>query len=481
MGIQYIPGPEALLAPAAATIAQGVAKFLNPNRQLQFKVREEMATNPDLIQKLGDLESGNPGLMHQLGLGPIADVISSVTPSTKELIDRATQPDAPATAVARQKAEKTGADAQTAKNMMTGDIIKKAGDIMAADPSISFDAALQTLTGQTASQRTVSKAEEKVRVETANKQLEGLQRAGQIPKDLKTIDWKAEATDFLNGNFKEKGAVFAAYFGNPDTGKTFQEAIDGVKQERQIAASKALAALHGDKSVDNFRTQKAFQEYEKSGGVGTLDSWQSFLFDPEAQQRARELAGGAATPANQSDRDLLNIAKVTKQQVDTDKLKDIATLNNKIAAQMKTMDTSVSDQARQVAIDGLNMLLKQRGAMGGMDVTASYNDRGFWLPGRVEYKDTKTGKMIDAEVVNAVIADPLGADITAKGPALNDRARNALALIQNYGGDKVAAFNKFKMQDQSPGKADSRAVEAELVRAGLIKRVGGNTGAAGKS
>jgi hypothetical protein len=337
---------------------------------------------------------------------------------------------------------------------------------MGADPSISFDAALKTLTGQTSSERAAEDVKNKVGAEAGKKQLEQLQRAGKLPEDLGQVNWRGKATEFLNG--KLNGAETVAYFGNADTSKAFQEAIDGVKQDRQLAASAALAALHGDKSVDNFRTQKAFQEYERSGGVGNLDSWQKFLFDPDTQARAKQLMTGVIKPSGQQDQDLLQIAKVTKTQVDTDKLKDIATLNNNLASQMKRATEAPSDGARQVAIDGLNQLFKLRGSMGGIEVTASYNDRGFFLPGRIEYRD-KNGKMVDEATVNAIVADPLGSDITARGPNLNDRSRNALSMITNFQGDKQAALNKYKMQDQSPGKEDSRAVEAEMRRQGLLK------------
>jgi hypothetical protein len=466
MGISYIPGPEQLLAPAVDQIAKGVMKFLNPNRDLQFAVRGAMATNPELLQHMADIEGNNPGTMAKLGLGPIADIIGSVSQSAGALTEKALRPGAAGTATAQQGAARSTAEMTTQKNQLNSDIIKKAGTIMGADPSISFDAALRTLTGQTGTERTAEETKAKVEQGVASKQLEQLQRAGQLPKDLSQVNWRSKANDFLNG--KLPGSEAVAYFGNTDTSKAFQEAIDGIKQDRQIAASTALAALHGDKTVDNFRTQKAFQEYERSGGVGSLATWQKFLFDPATQARAKQLVTGTIKPSGQDDQDLMQIAQVTKTQVDTDKLKDIATLNNSLAKQMKAATDAPSDDARQVAIDGLNQLFKMRGSMGGIEVTATYNDRGFFLPGRIEYKD-KRGKIVDEATVNAIVADPLGSDITARGPNLNDRARNALSLITNFQGDKQAALNKFKMQDQSANKQDSQAVEAEMRRQGLIK------------
>lgn len=470
MGIQYIPGPEQILVPAAEQISQGLAKFLNPAKDLQIATQRAMATNPELIQHMADMEASAPGTLHGLGLGPIADLVSMIPQSAAGAAEVAARPGAAKEAVAQQGARTATATTTAATATLNADVVKNAAKIMSADPSISFDTALRTLTGETAAGREATKREAQVKTEQAKQTLAQIQRARGLPEDLSKVDWTSEARDFLDGNLS--GAAATAYFGNRDTQEAFSTAIHGVLTQRQLDAQKALAAQRGDKSVDNFRTQKAFQEYEKSGGVGNLDSWQKFLFSPEAQDKARALMSGAAKPANQEDRDLLQIAKVTKTQIDTDKLRDITSVNDKIATQMKRVDTAASDQEREVGIQGLNELLKQRANLGGLKVTATYNDRGFWLPGRVEYK-TPDGRMVDEAVVNAVIADPTAADITKASVTMSDKARQALTLIQNFQGDKLAAFNKYRMQDTSPNKENSRAVEAELMKAGVLKRVGG--------
>jgi hypothetical protein len=104
MGISYIPGPEQLLAPAVDTIAKGVLKFLNPNRDLQFAVRGAMATNPELLQHMADIEGNNPGTMAKLGLGPLSDIIGSVSQSAGALTEKALRPGAAGAATAQQKA-----------------------------------------------------------------------------------------------------------------------------------------------------------------------------------------------------------------------------------------------------------------------------------------------------------------------------------------------------------------------------------------
>jgi hypothetical protein len=473
MGIQIIPGPGAQIGQAAGEIVTAIDKFMNPNKDLQFAVRNAAATNPELLTHLADMESQNPGVMSRLGLGPVADIISSVAPSVQGIQQQALKPGAAAEAVAGQQVK-------TGQANLTADVVKTVSKIMLADPSIRFDAALRLATGQTGAERTTEQAKAAVASPASQRQIEALQRAGKLPADMSQVNWKDKANEFLNG--KLDGGEVTAYFGNPDTSKAFQEAIDAIKQERQLAASLAAAARRGDNSIDNFRTQKAFQEYQRSGGVGNLDVWQKFLFNPEDQQRAKQLMTGQVKPSTPEDQALLNIANVTKEQVDIDKISNITKINDQLNQQIKKVQTAQGDQEREVLINGLNQMLDQRAALGGMKVKASYNDRGFWLPGRVEYK-TPDGKLIDEAVVNAVIADPMGSDIM-RATILNDRAKNALTMITNYSGDKAAALSKYKMQDQSPNKEDSKAVEQELIKAGLLggktTRLGGNTGEAAK-
>jgi hypothetical protein len=88
MGITYIPGPEGLLAPAAAQIAQGLEQFINPNRQFQRAMQAELAKNPAMIQQLADLESSAPGLLESMGFGNLGASIANVPQSIQAMIQQ---------------------------------------------------------------------------------------------------------------------------------------------------------------------------------------------------------------------------------------------------------------------------------------------------------------------------------------------------------------------------------------------------------
>jgi hypothetical protein len=470
MPIQILPSTGDAIAGTIKDLTAGVDKYLNPNRDLQMAMQRAMASNPELIQHMADLEGNAPGTMARLGLGPdISSIVQGVGQSAAAQGEAATRPGAAKQAVAQQGAATSTAELTTSKNALNSDLVKKAGQIMAADPSITFDAALKTLTGETATERAT--AGRKNQLEAANQPnaLKTIQRAAGLPEDISKIDWSTEARKFIDGQLP--GSLPAAYFGSPDTAKSFQEAIDAEKQRRQLEASKVVAAMRGDRGVDNFRTQKAFQEYQKAGGVGTLDAWQGYLFDPNKQSRARELIANPKLATTPEDKALLDVAKVTKEQIDIDKLRDVTLVNDKLATQLKRIDEATTDAGRAVSIDALNQLLKQRASLGGIPLTATWENRTWPFSDRIQFK-TKDGKLIDPETVSSIIADPYATDIMMKGPQLSERASQALDMITNASVPTEAALANYEAADKSPNKEDSKAVRAELVRRGKLK--GGN-------
>jgi hypothetical protein len=466
MGITFIPSAAGTINQATSSLIEGIDKFINPNKDLQIAVQRSIATNPELLQHMADLEGNAPGTMQKLGLGNLANVIGAVPQSAAATAEAATRPGAAKQAVAGQTAATSTSELTTQKNALTSDIVQKAGKIMAADPSISFDAAMKTLTGETQSERTANQAKSKVIAAESEKQLDTVKRNRNLPENLADIDWTTEARDFMNGDLS--GAAAAAYFGNQDTREAFTAALHNLQLQRQLDAQKAVAALRGDGSVSNFRTQKAFQEYQKSGGVGTLQDWENYLFDPKTQDRARALIAGAK-PENEQDRALLGIAKVNDTQIKTDKLREVTLINDKLTTQLKRIDEADGDEVRQQHIDGLNSLLRERAALGGLNVTAEWEKRPWYQSDRLKFTD-KAGKVVPVEKVNAVLSDPNATDIA--GPPLSPVASEALAKIMNYKGDKMSALGALKMQDKSPDKAVSREVEQAMQAQGLIKVVG---------
>lgn len=143
--VQYIPGPEQILAPAAAQITEGVLNFLNPHRQFQMAVQESIARNPEIAQHFANLEAASPGLLKNLGIGRLASI--PATPERQFEIANREQ-------ILGGMEAKLGAE--TAASKFNAQNIQQALQLIQQDPSIGMDAALKLATGQTMAERSVS-------------------------------------------------------------------------------------------------------------------------------------------------------------------------------------------------------------------------------------------------------------------------------------------------------------------------------------
>jgi plasmid stability protein len=472
MGISYIPGPDQTINAAIDNLGTALDKFMNPNKQLQLAVRNAAALNPELLQHMADIEAINPGTMSNLGLGPVGDVIAAVKPSAAALTEQAIRPGAASTAVAQQAAQGKVAGSQGATADVQAQTAKSALALIKADPSLSYDAAVKMVTGQTGTGRKVEQAQSDVAIEQSKNQLQQIKRARNLPDDLTQVNWVQEARDFMD-NKDGMGQVATAYFGNADTREAFTAAISAETNRRQLEAAKVMAAMRKGETIDNFKIQNAFREYQRNDSAGTVDAWMKLLYEPDAQARAKGLMDGTIKPANQDDRDLLATAKAQKLDFDTSKLSEITRVNSIIASQINKINT-VPDKDIPPLIDGLNQALAKRSAMGGKKIQAKYEERGWFRSNRVIYVD-ENGKQIDPTTVNAILADPYATDIqqTHSVDKPSKIVQGAFDLINKPGVDITGALTNFRVQDRSPGKADTKALEQMLRDKGMIKTVGG--------
>lgn len=92
MGVSYLPGFEQQLAPAAAQLAAGLERFINPNAGFQRVAQAQILQNPQIAQQLADLEKLAPGFLQGLGLGGLSEHISAVPQSLDAMIAAGARP-----------------------------------------------------------------------------------------------------------------------------------------------------------------------------------------------------------------------------------------------------------------------------------------------------------------------------------------------------------------------------------------------------
>jgi hypothetical protein len=468
MAINYIPGPEQLLVPAAREIVQGVNDFINPNFAFQKAMQKTLAADPELMIKLVDVEKATPGTLKRLGFGRIGDALSAMQESPEGEVAR-TERD---TIV---KGKKLNLENLVLQNENVNKVLTKAAEMIAQNTDLTTDAAMQMLTKQTSAERRTSEAqattaEQTARVagkkadfdiQTIDLTAKTLKEAVVHLPELGTIDFREEARKFLDGQLS--GRMSSTYFTHPQARESFIESIEAITRERALAAQEDLARVRsgasGREVTENFRMQKAFQEYQRSGGVGTLDQWKSFLFDPATQQRAKALLANPKS-AKPEDRELIAIAKVTEQQVNIDKLNQITTVAQNIDKQWNTLQESTKEN-RESSIASMNMLLSQRSELGGPKLNVRLNPRGALLPARWEFVD-EAGNVYTGDQAMAIINDPLGGV-----PQLTPDIEQIVGRIAGFDGGVPAAFEAYKAQEKD--KSRLKKVEDYLRAKGQIK------------
>lgn len=374
--VQYIPGPETLLAPAAQQITEGVLNFINPHRQFQQAVQAALAQNPEVAQHFANLEASSPGLLRSLGIGKLASV--PATPEKQfELRNRE--------AIIAGKEAQLGA--QTAQSIFTSDQIQRALAMFQQDPSIGFDAALKMTTGETSSERAVSKLKgQQAEAGTAAMQIPGIyaaagQRAatGQTPgeaaKDQFTSDTINLAQELLaNGpevtiqNFldnKYNNKQLLAIFGTP-LGEALNQQLDFLNNQYRIG----IMAGRGDDAMERLKLAQAFSLLTRlqNPNIGMTDV-QRFLEDPDAAIAARDTANIAPGDSGLAaiGQELGRMNTGTRSKILTDLDRDLVAQVTALGASSKNKDTAGEngDAARGLIVSAIDKILAQKAAISG--------------------------------------------------------------------------------------------------------------------
>jgi hypothetical protein len=469
MGITYIPSPAEGISKSLGSLVEGLDKYLNPNKDLQIAVKRAMATNPELLQRLADLEGAAPGTMAQMGLGNVGNIIASVPQSAAGKSEVAARPRSAEATTTKQGAEIT-------QNEIAGQLGTNVQALMKAHPELATDAAMLKLVGMTQGQRTVEEAKNPLAVASAQTQLKAVLRARDLPEDISKIDWVKEAKAFLTPGGGVDGGVAAAYLNplNPDTREAFTTAIQAELQNRQAAAGLTLAGMRASTRQnfaelhDNFQNQKAFQLYAASGGVGTHQAWKDFTFDPDAQKLGKELLAGKK-PANDHEAAILAVAKENKVTVGVDKLNEVLKINKEFRAGSAALEKATSDEDRDQQIANLNSILDKRAKLGGMDVEMRWVPNKYLWGGTTQFFDKKTGKQLEPGAVISILADPNAVDVFNPPKPTSAPAQKALDMMLNSKIPYDAQLAKMRADLGPKGKAVADEVEQELIRQGLIK------------
>jgi hypothetical protein len=87
----YIPGFYDEIAPGLKNFGEILGKIKNPHREFQEGLRNAIATNPQLMQQLVDMEKNNPGFLQSINAGGLAGIAGGMQESFANIQDKDTR------------------------------------------------------------------------------------------------------------------------------------------------------------------------------------------------------------------------------------------------------------------------------------------------------------------------------------------------------------------------------------------------------
>ena len=307
-----IEGP---LARIGGGIGQIITAIKGPDAADRKAFFKNIQDDPDLLNNFGSIARNNPGVLQQMfPFLKDEDIISfrGVLPTLGELKEDILRPAlTPEKAGGELPPEIAAAMGEFARAGEVGatptqlELREKRGVAAEAIPQKAVTAGLRReVTGLTTGQR----AQDEFNTEIFNVAMDSFNALGLEEADAAALRDKLPATFFDADN---------------------QLAFERRKEIAQMQID-AQNLDRANERTDNFRRGVSARWTERTK-VGLPETWQLFLFDREANNRAKELAGGAV-PESESDIRLLEVAQAFSRADQVDKGVEEAAVRTQIRA-----------------------------------------------------------------------------------------------------------------------------------------------------
>lgn len=303
MGVSYIPGQD--LGPALAQLASSIGEIAKPHVHFQKAFQQALASRPELIQQLADLEGTSPGTLQSfeplLGQG-LVDVLGSVIPSAASTKERLVTPNL-------EQVANTPVD-------MLNNLPQTPGMI----------AATQYLTGA---------------------------RPQQLQEEQHKSEELVAAGDFV-ANMTQAEKDELGIHGSEDILKDPQFI-------QRLILNRAEARERRSDTIFNYMKQKEISNanyWQQNLGVGTIDDWLNY-FSPKGKARLNALEQGA--PPKPEDGALMQVAAAFESAP----IRLRATFLNQTVDNIRQLIPSIAKAdgaARSALIASLNQTLIQAGS-----------------------------------------------------------------------------------------------------------------------
>ena len=361
MAIVY--DPMSAITGSLGQIGEAAAQFVNPFHNLQIAMRNKILENPELAQKLSDLEDASPGTLDTLGLGKVGKAIAKIPPSAAEIINRNTRAATeaasknPAMATERATREVTG---QGPLEFQKGQLGLQA----LQNPANATIAGTEAATNKTPSEIMQEN------IESGN--ITAAQQYFAKNPDASVND---VANGLLSGklSLKDAGALYTI----PGIGKSLSESVNAKMHLADINAMmqwrKSMKDDQLGDALDKIKLTRAAIAWQQMGMAGDPETLSQYMFDPATRQHAMDLLANPSSAKTVQDQQLLQTVQGV-QRFDQAKRSQqvsqagttIRIMSEKIASDIGKMNPS----AQEAALQGLQSMLNVRASFGAQQLTA---------------------------------------------------------------------------------------------------------------
>ena len=434
------------------SIAQSIATAINPTHDLQVGMRNAIAADPTLAQKLADLNDASPGILDHMGLGGVGKEIARIPPSQAQVIKKATA------ARLKAAAEGTGGDEAVSREL-TGQTIAgneaqkgeaKQQQALGAQADIlsqmindpNTPPALKHVFGILAATRG--------RTGDVTKEMLGAEDYDMLQGNLKKLpntDIHQLAEDFIDGKADRGLAMAAAY--DPATRDLFNASMADIRSQRMADIYAMKTERQGDMHG------KAFQLVQQSANQVPMDvALKMAQGDQATLDRIAELQRNPSS-ARPGEEGLASTAAYYNNLQQANKVRDANLVLGNWSKLTKGL-TNLEGDAAAERVTALKAIIPNVNRATGMNIDVKLEDgkavfyeNGKKVPQPQGIVDRVKGWMVDMVSGNNTDDDANG---NSSRSGLSKNQDIAVQSIRAAGGADgknrsamMAEYNKFKM------------------------------------
>lgn len=354
------------LGPGIDKLIEGINHVINPDYGFQQAMKARLASDPDLVGKLSDLEANAPGTLKKLGFGPLAPAITGTPESAGSQIKRETRGQQVATGEAKANLDLSQ--------------VSELSQSFANDPALRADFVSRALRGENLAQYEGTKAaasEQRSRAEILTAQKPGIEAKANLENkalqevldkypELQQMDPVRMVRDLTAGRSVPNFVPFMNMPGGPEAFGAARLVAEA-QWNRDMREAMAAERKAGQNAEEKANIQNA-AKFLYLTRAGTLKSWRTVLEDPQTAMNIQEKANSGVA-LNQDEKDVLHSLDSQQQQQDIinqrETQQQISALHQSYITAQNGAKNATTKAGRSLALAPLNQQLELMAEQGG--------------------------------------------------------------------------------------------------------------------